>query len=174
MTGVGAARSLGLRKGHRQTHLEIARCAADGSLMLRQMSAQTIRHLPRSPRTCAGWFSGNGLVMLATSILSTCSGLEHCKAKSTNPRGAGMNLISEVRIGRQRAASSCAFRHPSDWQESRETLEHCQFWLWSIDDIVLDAGSTHYRARYGHCCQSSNGSAGHTRSTVRNQSSRHV
>ena len=160
--------------GQRRTHLGTARGAADGPLMLRQMSAQTIRHLPWSPRTCAGCFSGNGLVMLATSILWTCSGLERCNTKSTVPGGAGMNWISAVRIGSQQAASSCAFGHGSDWQESREALEHCPFCLWSIDDIVLDAGSIHYRARQRHCCQSSNGSAGYTRSALRDQGSRHV
>ena len=171
MTGVAAVSSL----RHRQdAPRHFARCAGEGPLMLRQMSAPAIRHLPRKPRTCAGCFSGNGLVMLATSILSTCSGLEHCNAKSTIPRGAGMNFISEVRMDRQQAANSCAFRHPSDWQESRETSEHCQFCLRSIDEIALDAGSIHYRARQKQCSQSSDGSAGHTRSALRDQSSLHV
>src|SRR5580704_5028312 len=177
MTGVAAQMSLSSPIGHRPRQLEmIARRLQDGSLMLRQMPARTIRHLPRQTRTCAGCFLRKASTMLATSILSTWSDLEHCNGPSrTSSRGAAMNSISESRAKRQRHARNCAFRHRSDWQESRETsLRHCQFCLWSIDEIALHAGSIHDRAREGDCRQRSNGSANHSLSTLRKQSCRHV
>ena len=75
---------------------------------------QTIRHLPRTTRTCAGFFSGNGFAMLATSGLSTCSGLEHCNEPSRMSIGAGMSSISEIRASRQRAAIPAT----SEWRDS--------------------------------------------------------
>jgi hypothetical protein len=91
--------------------------------MLRQISAQMIRHLPRTPRTCAGCFSRNGLAMLATSVLSTCFGFGALRrAESITSRGAGMNSISEISISRQRAASSGPFSEPRDSQQSLEQV----------------------------------------------------
>jgi hypothetical protein len=99
--------------------------------MLRQISAQMMRHLPRTPRTCAGCFSRNGLAMLATSVLSTCFGFGALqRAESITSRGAGMNSISEILANRQPAASCGPFSDPNDSHQSLERVSgHDLTWL---------------------------------------------
>jgi hypothetical protein len=93
------------------------------SLMLRQISVQMTRHLPRTPRTCAGCFSRNALAMLATSVLSTCFGFGALqRAESITSRGAGMNSISEILARTQQAAGSGPFSDPSDSHQSLERV----------------------------------------------------
>ena len=52
------------------------------------------------------------------------------RAKSTVPRGAGMNVISEILASRQRAARSGPFSDPRDSQQSLERVSAHDFtWL---------------------------------------------
>lgn len=89
--------------------------------MLRQISAQMMRHLPGTPWTCAGCFSRNGLAMLATSVLSTCFGFgARQRAESITSRGARMNSLSDDLASRQQASSTGRFGAASDLHESLE------------------------------------------------------
>lgn len=91
--------------------------------MLATNIGQMMRHLPRASRTCAGCFSRNGLAMLSTSVLYTCFGFGALqRAGSITSRGAGMNSISEILVGRQQGPSSGPFSDPSDSHQRLERV----------------------------------------------------